>query len=163
MQIVTVTFERIFDLHRWEETNSSARHTTFGFVSNGKPHYAVSIPNWPTIEAGTTVTAFLREQGNWQSLAGWINQQTNEVTTTNYRRSLFFAVISGILALLGCIGFFGAGSNISTLAGNFFAGAYVLLLAFTAMVLANQSYQQRQEAEFIKAFSVGALNTLPRN
>jgi hypothetical protein len=163
MQTVSVTFERIFDIHRWESSQNSPRHTTFGFVAGGKSYYAVSVPDWPTIEAGTTITAFLREEGNWQSVVGWINQQTNEIATPNYRRSFIFAVISGILALLGCIGFFGAGSTISTLAGKAFAAIYVFLLTLVAIVLAKQGYRQQREAEFIKAFSAEALNARARD
>lgn len=163
MQTVTVTFERIFDIRRWEASKNSPRHTTFGFVASGKSYYAVSVPDWPTIEAGTTITAFLREEGNWQSLAGWINQQTNEIATPNYRSSFFFAFTSGILALLGCIGFFGAGSPISTLTGKSFAAVYVFLLTLMMIVLANQGYRKRIEAEFIKAFSAEELNARARD
>jgi hypothetical protein len=163
MQTVIVTFERIFDVHRWEASQNSPRHTTFGFVASGKSYYAVSVPDWPSIEAGTTITAFLREEGNWQSLAGWINQQTNEIATPNYRSSFFFAFISGILALLGCIGFFGTGSTISTLTGKLFAAAYVFLLTLMTIFLANQGCRRQREVEFIKTFSAEALKALARD
>lgn len=154
MHAVTVTFERVFDLHRWEQSQTFPRHTAFGFVADGKPHYAVSVPGWPAIGVGTTITAFLREEENWQSLAGWSNHQTNEKAIPNYKRPFFFAIISGVVSILGWISFFGAGSGVSTQAGTFFAIAYVALLALVAVALGYQGLRLRREAELIKAFSI---------
>jgi hypothetical protein len=160
MHKVTVTFERIFDLHRWDESKSGPRHTTFGFIADGKPHYAVSVPNWPTIEVGTTVTAFLREEGNWQSLTGWVNCQTREVSTPNYQRSMFFACISGVLAIFAWIGFFGSGKPVSTSVGSYFSAAFVFALALICLSLANQSYRQRRDTKKIKVFALSQLDEL---
>ncbi|TYZ55632.1 hypothetical protein C2I33_06750 [Ralstonia solanacearum] len=54
-------------------------YTAFNFVSNGKPEYAVSIDGKVSIRRGMTVTALLREPGNWQTLVGWMDHGTGRI------------------------------------------------------------------------------------
>ena len=159
MHAVTVTFERIFDLQRYEASKYCPKHTTFGFVAGGKPHYVVSVPAWPTIEVGITVTVLLREAGNWQSLTGWVNHQSGEVITPNYQRSMVDALLSAVLAFFSWIGFFGAGSSISTSEGRFFAGTLVCLFAATSLMRAKQGYRQRRDAFSIRAIAIPPSST----
>ena len=154
MHAVTVTFERIFDLQRHEASKSCPKHTTFGFVSGGEPHYAVSVPAWPTFEVGITVTVLLRKEGNWQSLTGWVNHQSGEVITPNYQRSTFYALLSAALALFSWIGFMGASSSISATGGRFFAGTFISLFAAIFIILARQGCRQRRDAFSIRATTI---------
>lgn len=87
MNLATVTFERVFDLHR-RVGGRFPTHTQFGFESGGKIHYSVSVPGLPTIEAGMTVTAILDEAGNWQSLKGWRNWSNGELALPATGQSL---------------------------------------------------------------------------
>jgi hypothetical protein len=153
MHVVTVTFEKIFDLHRWDRSKYVPRHTAFGFVANGESRYSVSVVGWPTIEVGTTVTAFLGEEGNWQSLVGWVNHQTREVVIPNYQRSIYSACVSSLIALFIWMGPLSAGAPNLSSAGNAFAYASFFALALLTLVLASQSYQQLREAKVVQAFA----------
>ncbi len=55
-------------------------YTAFNFVSNGKPEYAVSLDGKVSICRGMTVTALLREPGNWQTLVGWMDHGTGRIS-----------------------------------------------------------------------------------
>lgn len=80
MEQVTIAFRRIFDLHRIESSRYIKRHTLFSFEAEGLTKYSVRVPGWPKIEAGTTVTALLRKPGNWQTVIGWVNHESGEVS-----------------------------------------------------------------------------------
>ena len=79
MDQITLTFDRVFDLHRYEQTRYIDRCTLFSFESDGRNRYSVCVPGHPPIATGTTVTALLRESGNWQSLVGWVDHSSGVV------------------------------------------------------------------------------------
>jgi hypothetical protein len=87
MSLATVTFDRIFDLHR-RVGGRFPTYTEFGFESGGQVHYSVSVPGLPTIETGMKVTALLAEAGNWQSLKGWRNWSNGELAIPATGQSL---------------------------------------------------------------------------
>jgi hypothetical protein len=79
MEQVTLIFDRVFDLHRYAQTRYLDRCTLFSFESEGKNRYSVCVPGHPPIAAGMTITALLRDIGNWQTLVGWVDHSTGTV------------------------------------------------------------------------------------
>lgn len=75
---ITVTFDRVFDMLRTQGYQAPA-HTLFGFETSTGNYHSIKIPGHPRLETGDTVTALLSEQGNWQTLRGWINHETREI------------------------------------------------------------------------------------
>jgi len=53
--------------------------TIFGFVAAGRTEYSVTLPGRPRIDAGMTITAWLVEAGNWQTLVGWRDHASGEI------------------------------------------------------------------------------------
>jgi hypothetical protein len=84
MHRVTVTFERVFDLVRSGGYDGKPAHSLFGFSAATGTYYGVEVPGQPEIQPGHTVIALLEEQGNWQTLAGWLNQTTGEVAAPSF-------------------------------------------------------------------------------
>ncbi|RYY86597.1 MAG: hypothetical protein EOO15_14130 [Chitinophagaceae bacterium] len=80
MEQVTIVFRRVFDLHRIESSRYITRHTLFSFEAEGLTKYSVRVPGWPEIKVGTTVTALLRKPENWQTVIGWVNHESGEVS-----------------------------------------------------------------------------------
>lgn len=99
MNLVTVTFDRVFDLRR-RVGGRFPPYTQFGFESGGQVHYSVSVPGLPTIETGMTVTAILTDAGNWQSLKGWRNWSNNELALPAAGQTLTSACCCVFMALL---------------------------------------------------------------
>lgn len=58
------------------------RFTNFGFESNGKKTFDVSIQGWPTIESGMTVIAFFEKENDWSSFLGWIDSNGHSTIQT---------------------------------------------------------------------------------
>jgi hypothetical protein len=82
MQLLTTTFDRVFDVvcpsKYWAENREP--QTSFGFQNRRGRQCGVSVPGSPQITPGMTVTAVLAEADNWQSLLGWVNHDTGELT-----------------------------------------------------------------------------------
>lgn len=104
MEQVTVTFDLIFDLRRRHSSLFSPWHTSFSFTAGGVTHRDLSVPGWPTLQVGHTVTALLRRRGDWQSLIGWVNHDTGEVTRPTsgrmLRRASWLMIAAGVLVAL---------------------------------------------------------------
>ncbi len=96
MEQVVVTFDQVLHVHRNRENRFHPKHSVFSFMSAGDYVPYVSVPGWPSIEPGTTVTAFLRQPGNWKSLVGWVNHASGEVAAPNFKRSAWAAVLDGV-------------------------------------------------------------------
>jgi hypothetical protein len=60
--------------------------------------YGVTIPGSPRLEPGMTVTAFLKDGHDWQTLLGWIDHDTGEIVAT--RPSAIFVNI--LIAVFVC-------------------------------------------------------------
>lgn len=72
--------------------------TFFNFVSRGEHQYSVQILGWPRIRKGMKVTALLEEPGNWQTLKGWIDQESGQIVGVTQPQAalgglLFFLVL----------------------------------------------------------------------
>lgn len=54
--------------------------TQFNFTVGGKREYSVSIADEVRPHNGMTVTALLREPGDWQTLVGWIDHKSGKIS-----------------------------------------------------------------------------------
>jgi hypothetical protein len=133
MQQVTLTFERIFDIYRHPDMGKFPKHTTFGFTSNKITQYGVTVPGWPSIEPGTTVTALLKTADNWQTLLGWVNHTNGEIAAYEPGSTLIAAIAGGSMSLISIPVFFGAGS-IATGSGRAFGGCMTIAFAVLAIL-----------------------------
>ncbi|CAJ0716653.1 hypothetical protein LMG6871_01866 [Ralstonia edaphis] len=77
MPLETVRFDRVFGITKTSQDRMPV--TLFGFQSGAHIEYSVAAPGEPRIEAGMTVTAYLREPGNWQTLVAWRDHASGEI------------------------------------------------------------------------------------
>src|SRR5689334_11825350 len=86
MELVTVTFDRVFDIVRM--SSKGRVWTEFGFEAGPLRKYAVPVDGEPRIEAGMTVSVVLRKAGDWQTLMGWVDHQSGEIACRGPGREL---------------------------------------------------------------------------
>jgi hypothetical protein len=77
MELVTVRFDRIFDVVKGRKGRKPV--TFFGFQFGDSKRYGVPAPGNPMLREGARVTALLGEAGNWQKLVGWYDHTSDEV------------------------------------------------------------------------------------
>jgi hypothetical protein len=77
MPLETVRFDRVFGITKTSQNRMPV--TLFGFQSGDHIEYSAAAPGEPHIEAGMTVTAYLREPGNWQTLVAWRDHSSGEI------------------------------------------------------------------------------------
>ncbi|CAJ0700425.1 hypothetical protein [Ralstonia holmesii] len=77
MPLETVRFDRVFGITKTSQNRMPV--TLFGFQSGGHIEYSAAAPGEPRIEAGMTVTAYLREPGNWQTLVAWRDHGSGDI------------------------------------------------------------------------------------
>lgn len=94
MYAVSLTFDRIFDVVRVPETRYVRKQTLFGFQSGTVIQYGVTVPGWPELKAGHTVTVLLRRPDDWQSVQGWVNRSTGELASPSSPSFPALALIS---------------------------------------------------------------------
>lgn len=128
MELITLTFERVFDLHRYPEGRNQKKHTLFSFSTSTGTQYGVSVPGWPKIEPGDTVTAILTDSSNWQTLCGWANHQTKEIAVHSATRLLLWSALSIFSAWLFYLAAFGSG-------GGTTPGLEKVIIAFICLFL----------------------------
>ena len=51
----------------------------FGFESASRKEYSVSVSGKPRVESGMTITAYLGQADNWQTLIGWRDHESGEI------------------------------------------------------------------------------------
>jgi predicted RNA-binding Zn-ribbon protein involved in translation (DUF1610 family) len=74
--------------------------THFGFESNGKRHFDVTVPGWPRVEEGMTVIALLKRPNDWsrESFMGWADCSDGSVVCEDPKFNIgIFAVLSFFL------------------------------------------------------------------
>jgi hypothetical protein len=94
MELVTVTFDRVFDV----VSVGRPPRTEFGFQAGSLVKYAVPAPGAPAVAAGMTVTAVLRRPGDWQSLLGWVDHASLEISAASVAHPLIWLAGSAVLA-----------------------------------------------------------------
>jgi hypothetical protein len=133
MHTETITIERVFDVQRRRASRYAPRRTDFSFEANGVKRYAVQVPGWPSLDAGSRLTVVLGSAGNWQSLAGWMNHSTGEVVLPEFRRSLSRAWQSLLVSVLTGAAYTGATTSVGRVAAAAMS-AFLLLVALNHFV-----------------------------
>ncbi|MEC5387432.1 hypothetical protein VVD49_17005 [Uliginosibacterium sp. H3] len=83
--IVTLAFDRVFDLHRCHGSEGTPKHTLFSFEALSGRQFGVTILDHPRVEDGMHVTAVLRKEDDWQTLMGWVDRDNGQlVPNTSY-------------------------------------------------------------------------------
>jgi hypothetical protein len=129
-EFVKVRFDRVFDVKRHGASRYTPAVTHFSFESSGKAYYGISAPGFPTVDPGMTVTAMLRKQGNWQTLAGWNNHSNGEVVVPSVSRAeskLIQATLITLISIFGCIA---AQTSTGKVAAVLFTGTLLTLTAW---------------------------------
>lgn len=91
---------RVFPLQRANFRGDKS--TQFGFATETKRHYCLSVEGWPTIEAGMEITAILEKEGDWQTLQGWINHTTGEIVAPARGKWIIYLLILSLMTLITC-------------------------------------------------------------
>jgi hypothetical protein len=102
VELVTVTFERVFEVSRAAGLRGPAC-SEFGFQAAKVKQYAVRVPGAPGIEAGMTVTALLEKSGDWHSLRGWKNWTTGELALPDLRHTALTTLASAVFCMLALV------------------------------------------------------------
>ena len=77
MPLETVRFDRVFGITKTSQNRMPV--TLFGFQSGDHIEYSAAAPGEPRIEAGMTVTAYLKEPGNWQTVVAWRDHGSGKI------------------------------------------------------------------------------------
>ncbi|MDR0775355.1 MAG: hypothetical protein LBE81_01775 [Azonexus sp.] len=104
---ITITFDRVFDIQR----AIKPKQTLFGFQSRNIRQCGVTVPGWPEIEAGMTVTCLLSEADNWQTVQGWKNHATGEVVGPDISRMAVSVITCVLISLYSFVINLGATLN----------------------------------------------------
>jgi hypothetical protein len=97
MHKVNTRLDRVFDVLVTED--GGQRITIFSFESNGKRHFGVRAYGEPKIQSGQTITALLKQPGNWKTLEAFVIHETGEVSCwdTSLRFVICLICISGVI------------------------------------------------------------------
>lgn len=126
------------------------KHTVFTFVCDGVYVPYVTVHGWPEIDAGTSVTALLREAGDWKTLVGWVNERTHEVAAPDFKGALLGCVFAAVFTAL----FFWFLRHLSIGEGLIMAALPVAVL----VVSVRQYRQRKREAEALRQLAASMRN-----
>lgn len=128
-----MTFDRVFDIVRDGRDADREPSTLFSFQSGNRCEYGVAVPGEPEIFDGMTVTAILGTAGNWQTLMGWVNHATGELTC---KASSIFAVFVAIPFVIAAL---------TLIKTHAFAGGVMLLFSSALMFwTVRETYRREQ-------------------
>ena len=102
MERVTLQIETIHELNRRKASKFNPKYTELSFSTVDTNIWNIHVPEWPSVIQGMKVTAFLENSGDWQSFVGWVNHDTFEIVSPNYRKTLqksVFFFSTSIIAL----------------------------------------------------------------
>ena len=74
--------------------------TLFNFTDGGHTEYSAAAPGTPRIEAGMTITAFLGEAGNWQTLIGWRDHASGAIVCDSGAEEAVLCVVLSLLIVV---------------------------------------------------------------
>lgn len=98
MPLVTICFDEVFD---FVSVQSGRKEVTFfSFISGTSRHYAVPAPGNPRIQAEMIVTAYLRDEMNWQTLVGWKDHSSNKIVIESSAYEKIFLCYLGLALML---------------------------------------------------------------
>jgi len=92
MQLVTVRFDRVFDVVHGMHNRKEV--TFFGFQYGPKRVVGVRAPGRQNLEVNAVITAYLKKEDDWQTLVGWFNHSTGEVVVESAAYEVFFVVVT---------------------------------------------------------------------
>ncbi|TGP40320.1 hypothetical protein EN871_29310 [bacterium M00.F.Ca.ET.228.01.1.1] len=114
MPLETVRLDRVFGIVQTSQNRELV--TLFGFESGNRKEYSVAAPGKPRIESGMTITAYLAQTGNWQTLIGWRDHETGEIVFKPAGGSIFVCVWSVLVFCMTVRGFWDRSMILSTIA-----------------------------------------------
>lgn len=89
MQRITIKIDRVFDITTGVSRGKQPC-TFFSFQSGPVSEYGIAVPGTPELENGMTVSAFLEENDNWQTLLGWVSHETGDVVCWSRGSNVLF-------------------------------------------------------------------------
>jgi len=92
MPLETVRLDRVFGVAQTSQNREQV--TLSGFESGNRKEYSVAAPGKPRIESGMTITAYLAEAGNWQTLIDWRDHENGAILCKPAGRPIFLCVWS---------------------------------------------------------------------
>ncbi|CAN7696737.1 MULTISPECIES: hypothetical protein [unclassified Caballeronia] len=92
MPLETVHLDRVFGVVQTSQNRKQV--TLFGFESAHRKEYSVAAPGKPRVVSGMTITAYLAEAGNWQTLIGWRNHEDGEIVCEPESGPIFLCIWS---------------------------------------------------------------------
>lgn len=95
----TVTFADVSHV-TYSSSLYGPTRTQFDFTVGSKREYSVSIADEVRPHNGMTVTALLREPGNWQTLVGWIDHKSGKVSGVSSPASQCWVAVSCVLPFI---------------------------------------------------------------
>lgn len=98
MHLVTVRLDRIFDVVHGVHNRKEV--TFFGFQYGQKRVFCVPAPGRQDIQVNDVITAYLKEEGNWQTLVGWFNHSTGEVVIEGAAYEVGFVIVTGAMTVM---------------------------------------------------------------
>lgn len=103
MVLQKTTFERLFPAA--PSGTGLLTQTSFGFESNRKRHFDVTVPGSPRIEQGTTVIALLEKPNDWSSdsFLGWVNCADGSLVCDSPGKLFGIGLLSAYFATLAPI------------------------------------------------------------
>jgi hypothetical protein len=131
MPLVTVRFDRLFDIVRWSGEGEVS--VSFGFEYQGRKHYGITIPVDCELREGMVVTAYLERDGDWQSWRGWRLHATGEIQLPGM---IAHVVMPFFLLPVLAVALFGVAGDWAIHA---IGVAFSLMLSFTAYRLRQHS------------------------
>ncbi|MDN7935134.1 hypothetical protein [Burkholderia metallica] len=114
MPLETVRLDRVFGVVQTSQNRKQV--TLFGFENAGRKEYSVAAPGAPRIESGMTITAYLKETGNWQTLIGWRDHKNGEIVCEPEGGAIFFCVWSILVFCATVRGFWDQSLTLSIIA-----------------------------------------------
>ncbi|MBA9852960.1 MAG: hypothetical protein QM625_10335 [Ralstonia sp.] len=90
MPLETVHFDSISGVT--PSSKNRRRVTLFNFTAGARIEYSVPAPGTPRLLAGMTITAFLEEEGNWQTLVGWRDHANGAIVCDSAAEETFLCL-----------------------------------------------------------------------
>jgi len=79
MHVEHLRLQRVFDVRRGALSKTSVTNISFE-TTDGRRCLSVQLPGHPRLEAGDPIAAVLTRAGHWQTLRGWKNLATHEIS-----------------------------------------------------------------------------------
>ena len=131
MVLQKTTFERLFPAA--PSGTGLLTQTSFGFESNRKRHFDVTVPGSPRIEQSMTVIALLEKPYDWSadSFLGWVNCADGSLVCGSPGKLFSIALLSTYLAIMFPLRAY----DVITTPSNANLIAFLIAVLFTGLAL----------------------------